>query len=81
MVPAHTLFLRAARSSGRPYWEVARRSYRRFSTYRVATAAGIFTNTVFAFLKAYVLIAVIGGTERTTRIDAGERSRPPGEIG
>ncbi|MFC0629102.1 ABC transporter permease [Kribbella deserti] len=32
------------------YWSIASRSFRRFSTYRVATASGIFTNTVFGFI-------------------------------
>lgn len=40
-------------------WEVAMRSYRRQSTYRGATAAGVFTNTVFGFILAYVLLAVL----------------------
>ncbi|HEV3227264.1 MAG TPA: ABC-2 family transporter protein [Acidimicrobiales bacterium] len=40
-------------------WEVAARSYRRQSTYRAATAAGVFTNTVFGFILAYVLLAVV----------------------
>ena len=39
------------------YWQVARRSFRRYSTYRGATFAGAFTNTVFGFLRAYVLLA------------------------
>lgn len=39
-------------------WEVARRAFRRQATYRSATAAGVFTNTVFGFLLAYVLLAV-----------------------
>ncbi len=46
-------------------WEVARRSFRRWSTYRLATAAGVITNTVFGYLRAYILIAVAvsaGGT-------------------
>jgi ABC-2 type transport system permease protein len=42
----------------RLWFEVARRSFRRHSTYRAATYAGVFTNTVFGFIKAYVLIAV-----------------------
>jgi ABC-2 type transport system permease protein len=49
----------------RLYWEVARRSFRRWSTYRAATVAGVFTNTVFGYLRAYILIAVAvaaGGT-------------------
>jgi ABC-2 type transport system permease protein len=40
-------------------WEVAARSYRRYSTYRSATFAGVFTNTVFGFILAYVLLAVM----------------------
>jgi ABC-2 type transport system permease protein len=42
----------------RLYVEVARRTYARTSTYRRATVAGVFTNTVFGFLLAYVLRAV-----------------------
>jgi len=39
-------------------WEVATRAYRRQSTYRGATFAGVFTNSVFGFILAYVLLAV-----------------------
>ena len=39
-------------------WEVGTRAYRRQSTYRGATIAGVFTNTVFGFILAYVLLAV-----------------------
>ena len=42
----------------RLYVEVARRTFARTSTYRSATVAGVFTNTVFGFLLAYVLLAV-----------------------
>jgi ABC-2 type transport system permease protein len=35
--------------------------YRRYSTYRQATFAGAFTNTVFGFLRCYVLLAVATG--------------------
>lgn len=45
-------------------WEVATRAYRRQATYRGATFAGVFTNTVFGFILAYVLLAVY--QERTT---------------
>ncbi len=51
---------RLARASTRLDREIARRSFRRFSTYRAATFAGVVTNTSFAFLKASVLVAVIG---------------------
>ncbi|SFD55224.1 ABC transporter permease [Streptomyces aidingensis] len=40
------------------YWAVTRGSFRRFATYRVATAAGIFTNTVFGFILSYTYIAL-----------------------
>jgi ABC-2 type transport system permease protein len=47
--------------------------FRRYSTYRQATVAGAFTNTVFGFLRCYVLLAVAaaaiggkaGGYDRT----------------
>ena len=48
-------------------WELARRGYRRYAAYPAATIAGLFTNTVFGFLRGYVLLAlfehrdVIGG--------------------
>jgi ABC-2 type transport system permease protein len=42
----------------RLYYEVARTTARRLTTYRGATFAGIVTNTVFGFLLSYVLLAV-----------------------
>jgi ABC-2 type transport system permease protein len=42
----------------RVYLEVARRAFARQATYRVATLAGVFTNAVFGFLLASVLLAV-----------------------
>jgi ABC-2 type transport system permease protein len=35
--------------------------FRRYSTYRQATIAGIFTNTIFGFLICYALLAVVHG--------------------
>ena len=43
----------------RLYVEVARRSFRRFSTYRAATIAGVFTNSVFGMIRAAMFIAVV----------------------
>jgi ABC-2 type transport system permease protein len=40
------------------HWAVARRSFRRYSTYWGATFAGVFTNTIFGFIQAYALLAV-----------------------
>jgi ABC-2 type transport system permease protein len=40
------------------YAAVAARSFRRFSTYRTATLAGIFTNSVFGVIYSYAYLAV-----------------------
>lgn len=40
------------------YFAVAAGSFRRYATYRVATTAGIFTNTVFGFILAYTFLAL-----------------------
>ncbi len=40
------------------YFAVAAGSFRRYATYRIATAAGVFTNTVFGFVLAYTFIAL-----------------------
>ncbi|MER6999879.1 ABC-2 family transporter protein [Streptomyces sp. NPDC000410] len=42
----------------RLYAVVAAGGFRRYATYRVATAAGVFTNTVFGFIVAYTFIAL-----------------------
>jgi ABC-2 type transport system permease protein len=39
-------------------WEIAKRGWRRYAAYPWATVAGMFTNTVFGFIQAYVLLAV-----------------------
>lgn len=40
------------------YWAIAVRSFRRFSTYRIATASGVFTNTVFGFILCGVYLTL-----------------------
>jgi ABC-2 type transport system permease protein len=40
------------------YAAVAASGFRRYATYRVATAAGLFTNVVFGFILAYTYIAL-----------------------
>ena len=58
----------------RLYWEVARRAFRRYATYRGATVARIFTGSVFGFIRAYVMVAVyryrvdIGGFDVTDAV-------------
>ena len=42
----------------RLYGAVAVRGFRRYATYRVATLAGVFTNTVFGFIMTYTYIAL-----------------------
>lgn len=42
----------------RLYFHVVASSFRRYSTYRIATAAGVFTNTIFGFIIAYTFIAL-----------------------
>ncbi|MCP3987834.1 MAG: ABC transporter permease [Actinomycetia bacterium] len=39
-------------------WEVGVRSFRRATTYRLATFSGVFVNTVFGYLRASVLVFV-----------------------
>jgi ABC-2 type transport system permease protein len=46
----------------RLWLDVARRSFRRWSTYRLATAAGVITNTVFGYLRADILLAVVAAS-------------------
>jgi ABC-2 type transport system permease protein len=39
-------------------WEIAKRGWRRYAAYPGATAAGVFTNTIFGFIQASILLAV-----------------------
>lgn len=48
-------------ASIRIYVALVRAGFRRYATYRQATVAGAVTNTVFGFLRAYVLLAVAAG--------------------
>jgi viologen exporter family transport system permease protein len=50
----------------RLWWEVARRGFRRYATYRWATFAGVFTNTVFGFMRAYVMLTLFELTSRVS---------------
>jgi ABC-2 type transport system permease protein len=53
----------------RLWWEVARRAFRRYATYRWATFAGVFTNTVFGFIRAYVFLALFAVVPRVGGYD------------
>lgn len=54
----------------RLYFEVARKTFARIATYRQATLAGVFTNTVFGFVLAYVLLAVYRERESVGGFDS-----------
>jgi ABC-2 type transport system permease protein len=56
----------------RLHWEIARRGYRRYSAYPGATWAGVFTNTFFGFLQAYILLAVFRQRETVGDYDASD---------
>jgi ABC-2 type transport system permease protein len=54
------------------YLAVARQSFRRQSTYRAATAAGIFTNSVFGIINAAILLAAFRERANINGIVAAE---------
>ena len=64
------LVVSSARAVLAPYVHVARRTFQRYSTYRLAPVAGVFTNTVFAFLRVYVLLAVYRHRSRVGSFDS-----------
>lgn len=49
-----------------------RRTFQRYTTYRGASFAGLFTNTCFAFLKVYVLLAVLRNRSHVGLFDAAD---------
>ena len=51
------------------YVAAARSSFRRQRTYRAATVAGVFTNTVFGFILASVLRAALAGRAHVGALD------------
>lgn len=55
-MPPHPQLLSAARV----YAKLAATEFRRYSTYRLAVLAGLFTNSVFGFIRVSVLAAAIG---------------------
>lgn len=54
--------------------EYAKRGYRRWAAYPAATWAGLFTNTVFGFMRVYILLALfeqrgeVGGYDRDAAV-------------
>ena len=53
-------------------FELARRGYRRYAAYPGATWAGLFTNSFFGLLIAYVMVAVYENREDIGGYDAAE---------
>src|SRR5213080_4457223 len=53
-------------------WEIAKRGWRRYAAYPWATAAGVFTNTIFGFIQAYILLAVYRHRTHVGGYDAGD---------
>jgi len=53
-------------------WEIAKRGWRRYATYPWATAAGVFTNTVFGFIQAYILLAVFHNRSHVGSYDSAD---------
>jgi ABC-2 type transport system permease protein len=69
---------RDAATVGRPlsgtlgmYAALASAEFRRYATYRQALIAAMFTNSVFGFLRCYVLLAVAAGAGSAVRGPAG----------
>ena len=54
----------------RLYWELIRLGFKRYATYRGATFAGVFTNTVWGFMLAFVQLALFGSRSRLAGYDA-----------
>jgi ABC-2 type transport system permease protein len=53
-------------------WEIAKRGWRRHAAYPWATAAGVFTNTIFGFIQAYILLAVFRNRTHVGNYDASD---------
>ncbi|MFJ8692926.1 ABC transporter permease [Streptomyces roseolilacinus] len=56
----------------RLYWTVLTSGFRRHATYRVATAAGVFTNTVFGFVLTFTYVALWDERPRLGGYDMAE---------
>lgn len=52
-------------------WAIAHAGFRRYATYRQATTASIITNSMFGFLRSYVLVAVAGAAGTAGGYDEG----------
>ena len=64
--------MRSSAAVLRLWFELARSGYRRYAAYPGATWAGVFTNTFFGFLLAYVLLAVFEERQTVGSYDASD---------
>jgi ABC-2 type transport system permease protein len=53
-------------------WEIAKRGWRRYAAYPWATTAGVFTNAIFGFLQAYILLALYQHRREIGGFDAAD---------
>jgi ABC-2 type transport system permease protein len=53
-------------------WEIAKRGWRRHAAYPWATVAGVFTNTIFGFIQAHILLAVFRHRTQLGNYDAAD---------
>jgi ABC-2 type transport system permease protein len=56
----------------RLFWEVAKRTFRRYSTYRAAAIGGTVTSTVFGIIRASILLAVLREQDTIGGFDASD---------
>ncbi|MFI6265131.1 ABC transporter permease [Micromonospora sp. NPDC051006] len=56
----------------RTFGSIAASGFRRYSTYRQAALAGIVTNSVFGFLRCYLLLAVAGAVGEVAGYDRAQ---------
>jgi ABC-2 type transport system permease protein len=56
----------------RLYWEFARRGYQRYAAYPAATWAGLFTNVLYGFMQAYILLALYRHRDLVGGYDASD---------
>ncbi len=64
--------MRRVIASGRLLYALAGAGFRRFATYRQATVAGAFTNTVFGFVRCYVLLSLADAAGRVAGYDRAQ---------
>jgi viologen exporter family transport system permease protein len=59
-------------TTGRTVVALAGAGFHRFATYRQATIAGAFTNTVFGFMRCYVLLSLVDAGGRVAGYDRAQ---------